>query len=138
MKSQISLNWKQQMAFETTVNGHKLLLDAAPDVGGSDQGPRPKPLMLVALAGCTAMDVVSILEKMRVRPDAFTVDVQGDLTEEHPKVYKTLHITYRFRGKDLPADKIEKAITLSQEKYCGVSAMLSKAAQLSYDMIIED
>ncbi len=138
MKSQISLNWLQQMTFETTVNGHKLILDADQSVGGNDQGPRPKPLLLVALAGCTAMDVVSILEKMRVKPESFTVDVQGDLTEEHPKVYKTLHITYRFKGKYLPADKIEKSITLSQEKYCGVSAMLSKASQLTYDIVIEE
>lgn len=126
------------MAFETSVNGHRLVVDADESVGGSNRGPRPKPLLLVALAGCTAMDVVSILEKMRVKPDGFSVEVDGELTDEHPKVYKSLHVTYRFNGKDLPIDKLEKAINLSQEKYCGVSAMLSKASALSFAIVVED
>lgn len=125
------------MSFETEVNGHKIILDADASVGGQDKGPRPKPLLMVSLAGCTAMDVVSLLGKMRVTVDSFRVEVEGELSEEHPKVYKYLHIRYIFKGDNLPPDKIEKAISLSQEKYCGVSAMLSKATKLSYEIVLE-
>ena len=111
------------MAFEADVYGHKIMLDASEAGGGENRGPRPKPLLLAALAGCTGMDVVSILKKMRVEVEAFNVVVEGDLTEEHPKQYAKMHIIYEFKGKDLPMDKLEKAINLSEERYCGVSAM---------------
>lgn len=137
MKQSINLDWKEAMSFETVVNGHKLIIDADEAVGGRNLGPRPKPLLLVALAGCTAMDVVSMLGKMRVQPDAFRVNVEGELTEEHPKVYHKLHVQYIFRGENLPMDKLEKAVNLSQEKYCGVSAMLSKAAQITHEIVVE-
>jgi len=111
-------------------------LDANPEVGGKDLGPRPKPLMMVALAGCTAMDVVSILKKMRVNIEGFNVRVEGELTEQHPKHFDSMHIIYEFKGKDLPVDKIKKAIEMSQETYCGVSASYRKAMQLSYEIKI--
>lgn len=137
MKQSINLDWTEAMSFETQVNGHKIVLDADEAVGGHNLGPRPKPLILVALAGCTAMDVVSMLGKMRVQPDAFRVNVEGELTDEHPKVYQKLHIQYIFRGENLPLDKLEKAVNLSQEKYCGVSAMLAKAAQITHEIVVE-
>lgn len=137
MKNSISLNWNDAMSFETSLNGHKIVIDADEKVGGKDRGPRPKALLLVALAGCTAMDVISMLEKMRVQPDSFRVDVEGELTEEHPKFYKKLHVKYIFKGKDLPMDKLEKAANLSQEKYCGVSAMLAKASELTHEIVLE-
>jgi putative redox protein len=137
MKQSISLNWNDAMSFETTLNGHKITIDADESVGGKDRGPRPKALLLVALAGCTAMDVISMLGKMRVQTETFRVDVEGELTEEHPKVYKTLHVKYIFKGNDLPMDKLEKAVNLSQEKYCGVSAMLAKAAELTHEIVVE-
>ena len=123
----VKVNWLQNMAFEAEVNGHKIVIDAAEAVGGENLGPRPKPLMLVALAGCTGMDVVSILNKMRVEVEAFNVVVEGDLTEEHPKQFSQMRVIYEFKGKDLPMDKLEKAINLSEERYCGVSAMYKKA-----------
>lgn len=122
----VRINWMENMAFEAEVNGHKIILDAAKSVGGENRGPRPKPLMLVALAGCTGMDVVSILKKMRVKVEAFNVVVEGDLTEEHPKQFSQMRVIYEFKGKDLPMDKLEKAINLSEERYCGVSAMYKK------------
>jgi len=137
MKHNISLDWNEAMSFETTVNGHKILIDADESVGGNNTGPRPKPLLMVALAGCTAMDVIAMLGKMRVQTDAFRVDVEGELTDEHPKIYHKLHVKYIFKGKDLPMDKLEKAVNLSQERYCGVSAMLAKAAQLTHEIIVE-
>lgn len=136
MKDTINIRWIGDMAFETEVNNHKIILDAAPQVGGKDMGPRPKPLMMVALAGCTGMDVVSILKKMRVDLEAFNVRVEGQLTDEHPKHFVSMHIVYEFKGKDLPMDKLKKAIELSQETYCGVSASYRKAMQLTYEIKI--
>lgn len=126
------------MAFEAEVNGHKIVVDAVESVGGRNLGPRPKPLLLASLAGCTAMDVISILEKMRVKVDAFHVEVVAEQTEEHPKAYSQIKILYKFKGKDLPMDKLQKAVDLSQERYCGVSAMLRKASELSFEIIVEE
>lgn len=132
----VKVNWIENMAFEAEVNGHKIILDAAEAVGGENRGPRPKPLMLVALAGCTGMDVVSILKKMRVEVEAFDVVVEGDLTEEHPKQFNQMRVIYEFKGKDLPMDKLEKAINLSEERYCGVSAMYRKAIGITTEIRI--
>ena len=134
MAESININWQGDMSFDAVVNGHHIVLDAVAAVGGKDQGPRPKPLILVALAGCTGMDVVSILDKMRVKPDALNIEVEGELTEEHPRYYHKLHIIYHFTGQDLPVDKLEKAIQLSQERYCGVTAMLQKAAVITHEI----
>ncbi|MCK3683454.1 OsmC family protein [Maribellus sp. YY47] len=124
------------MAFEAEVNGHKLILDAAEEVGGENRGPRPKPLLLTALAGCTGMDVVSILKKMRVELDNFDVIVEGDLTEEHPRQFFKMNVIYEFTGKDLPLDKLKKAVSLSEERYCGVSAMFKKAIEVTTEIRI--
>jgi putative redox protein len=132
----VKVNWLENMAFEAEVNGHKIIIDAAEPVGGENRGPRPKPLMLVALAGCTGMDVVSILKKMRVEVEAFNVVVEGDLTEEHPKQFSQMRVIYEFKGNDLPMDKLEKAINLSEERYCGVIAMYRKAIGITTEIRI--
>jgi putative redox protein len=137
MKTKVEVTWTKDMVFEALVNDHIILLDAEESVGGHEHGPRPKPLMLVALGGCTGMDVISILKKMKVQPTFFSVHVEGELTEEHPKVYHTITIIYTFRGKDLELEKLEKAVLLSQEKYCGVTAMLEKASKIHHKIIIE-
>lgn len=124
------------MAFETEVNGHKLIIDAGPASGGEDRGPRPKQLMLSALGGCTAMDVVAMLKKMRVNIDGLNVIVEGDLTEDYPKHFFKMHVIYEFKGKDLPLDKLQKVIDLSSEKYCGVSAVYRKAMELTSEIRI--
>ena len=134
MKESINLKWLDKMVFETEIDGHKIKVDAKEEVGGTDQGPRPKPLMMVALAGCTAMDVISILNKMRLDVEIFNVKVEGDLTEEHPKHFTAMHIIYEFKGKDLPMDKLERAVQLSQENYCGVSASYKKAMKLTHEI----
>ena len=138
MKQEISISWKDGMAFEADVNGHKIMLDAGEQFGGRDLGPRPKPLMLVALAGCTAMDVVSILTKMRVELDHFDVRVEGEQSEEQPVHYTGMHIIYEFWGKNLPDDKLEKAITLSHERYCGVSAVYRKAMPVTHTYVVHN
>lgn len=130
MNHTVEVNWMDNMAFEAIVNDHKIILDTDESAGGNDRGPRPKALTLASLGGCSGMDVVSILAKMRVVPDEFGMTITGELTEEHPKVYHTITVVYHFKGKNLPMDKLEKAVNLSQERYCGVSAMLGKSAKI--------
>lgn len=134
MKETINVNWSGGMSFSTEIDGHKIQADAKKEFGGEGKGPRPKPLMMFALAGCTGMDVVSILKKMRVEVEDFDIEIQSEMTEEHPKVYSKMHIIYKFKGKDLPQDKIEKAIRLSQDQYCGVSAMYKKAMEITHEI----
>jgi len=133
---QVKVNWLENMAFEAEVCGHKITIDAAEPVGGENRGPRPKPLMLVALAGCTGMDVISILKKMHVEVDVFNVVVEGDLTDEHPKQFSQMRVIYEFKGTDLPVDKLEKAVHLSEERYCGVSAMYRKTIGITSEIRI--
>ena len=135
-REEVNVTWMEKMAFEAEINGHKIVIDAAEKVGGENRGPRPKPFMLAALAGCTGMDVVSILKKMRVEPDYFNVKVEGDLTEEHPKQFYKMNVIYEFKGKDLPMEKLKKAVSLSEERYCGVSAMYKKAIELTSEIRI--
>lgn len=138
MNNNVKVAWTGDMGFEAEVNDFKIKLDADEKVGGKNQGPRPKALTLVSLAGCTGMDVISILTKMRVQPDDFDVNVTGELTEEHPKYYKSIHIVYTFKGKDLPMSKLEKAVNLSQDRYCGVSEMLRKSSKITHEIVIEE
>lgn len=140
MKEKVDVRWQDEMAFEASLheNTQKIMIDATPAVGGRNLGPRPKTLLLVSLGGCTAMDVISILKKMRVTPDYFNVEVEGELTEEHPKYFHTITVNYIFRGKDLPLDKIQKAVSLSEERYCGVSEMLRKSSTIKSNIIIEE
>lgn len=137
MGEKINVEWNEEMSFNATVNDHKITLDAVASVGGKDRGPRPKPLALVSLGGCTGMDVISILKKMRVKPAYFNVEVEGHMTEEHPKYYDKIHIKYYFKGEDLPEKKIEKAVNLSQDRYCGVTKMLGAAAEITHEIILE-
>ena len=136
MKHNVNTTWKENMTFDSLVSGHHVIMDASTDGGGENKGPRPKELMLTALAGCTGMDVVSILKKMRVEVENFTVNIEANVTEEHPKHYDSMHIIYAFTGKDLPLDKLEKAVKLSQEQYCGVSYMYKKAMEVTYEIIV--
>jgi len=138
MNNSITANWKKKMAFEVEVGGHKMMIDAGEKVGGENKGPTPKPFMLVALGGCTAMDVISILTKMRVKLDDFSVKVEGDLTDEHPKHYYKMKVIYEFTGKNLPMEKLQKAVNLSEERYCGVSASYRKAMELSSEIIVHE
>jgi putative redox protein len=136
-KESVTSKWLENLAFESEINGHKLILDASPAVGGEDRGPRPKNLMLAALGSCTGIDVVSILKKMRVEPEGLEVTVEGDLTEDHPKHFYKMHIIYEFTGKDLPMDKLQKAISLSEERYCSVRAVYKKAMEITSEIRIK-
>ena len=136
MKHVVDLAWTDKVAFETDMDGHKVVIDATEESGGSDLGPRPKKLMLTALAGCTGIDVIMILKKMKVEPEAFNVIVEADVTDEHPKHYSKMKVIYQFKGKDLPKDKLEKAVKLSEEKYCGVTEVYKKAMEMESEIRI--
>lgn len=136
MEQESLLSWKGNMEFETELYGHKLIIDAAPEGGGQNKGTRPKILLLTALSGCSGMDVISILRKMKIEPEVFNVRVVGNLTEEHPKFYQEMKIIYEFKGDNLPEDKLIKAVELSLEKYCGVAALFKKAIPINYEIKI--
>ena len=132
----IVLEWNENMSFSSHVNGHIINIDASEEFGGQNLGPRPKPLMMVALAGCTGMDVISILRKMRIYPDSFQVKIESVLTEDHPKHYTAMKVIYLLTGNNIPPDKVKRAVQLSEEQYCGVSAVYRKAMELSFEIII--
>lgn len=132
----IKTQWKGDLTFEADVNGHKVVMDANQEAGGNDSGPSPKKLMLVALSGCTGMDVVSILKKMHVDIEKCNIEVQGDVTEVHPKHYFKMHVIYEFTGKDLPIEKLEKAVKMSEDTYCGVEALYRKAIEVTSEIKI--
>jgi putative redox protein len=138
MSQQAIVTWQSNMAFEATINGHEVIMDADVSAGGNDQGPRPKILLLAGLGGCTGMDVISILAKMKIIPEKFWMEISAEMTEEHPKIYNQIKLVYYFKGKDLAFDKLEKAVHLSKDKYCGVSAMLSKSAETLFEIKVVD
>ena len=138
MKHIVETKWTGKMSFNANVSGHNIPMDAMPENGGDDSGARPKQLMMAALAGCTGMDVVSILQKMRVELDGFDITIEAEMTEEHPKHYTSMHIIYMFKGKNLDVEKLTKAIELSQERYCGVSIVYRKAMIVTYEIKIID
>jgi putative redox protein len=138
MKHIVDMSWTDKLAFEADMDGHKVIIDASEEGGGSDLGPRPKKLMLTSLAGCTGIDVIMILKKMKVEPEAFNVVVEGELTDEHPMYYHKIKVLYQFKGKNLPIEKLEKAVKLSEEKYCGVSALYRKAVTLESEIRVEE
>jgi len=138
MKETIKARWLNDLAFEAEVDGHKLYMDTSMEHGGKNIGPRPKPLMMVALAGCTGMDVAAILKKMREDIEELTIEVEGDVSEDHPKRFERMKVIYRVKGKGVNRKNVEKAVNLSSTKYCGVSANYSKAFPITHEIIIEE
>jgi len=126
--------WKHEMVFEaaseTSVN---YTMDAS-EIG---KAATPKQFVLMGLIGCTGMDVVSILNKMRVKFQDFSVEAQAEFSDEHPKVFVKIDLTYKIKGENLDRSKVEKAVELSMDKYCGVSAMLRKSAEINSQILIE-
>ncbi len=115
-----------------TDSNHWITVDGPEDFGGSNAGIRPKELLLLGLAGCTASDVISILRKKRVKLVDFEINITAEVTEEHPKVYTKIDLEYVFYGDDVDTKAVERAIELSQTKYCGVTAMFEKAMEINH------
>ncbi len=125
---------KSKMQFQATLpSGHTVTMDASPEVGGEDQGPRPMEILLSAVGGCSGIDIVSILEKMRLKVDTFAMEVSGDRAEDHPRRFTQVHIHYRLTG-DLPEDKVRRAIDLSRDIYCSVSQSLNAQVTTSFEI----
>ncbi len=129
--------WRENNIFDTVIDGHTLTIDLAEEAGGNDAGPRPKKLVLAAATGCTGLDVVEILKKMRIDIKSFAIDVEADLTTEYPITYTSIKVIYEFEGDNLPKDKIERACRLSFDSYCGVMALLKKAIPVTYEIRIK-
>jgi len=119
-------------------SGHWVPIDTVNKFGGNEGAAKPMELVLLGLGGCTAMDVLSIVKKMHITLDDFNIDIEAENATEHPKVFTQITINYRFYGKDLDSSKLEKAVNLSQDKYCSVSAMLAKTADIDYKIYIND
>lgn len=115
-----------------TDSNHWITMDGPEEFGGSNAGIRPKELLLISLAGCTGSDVASILQKKRVKLDGFEMNITADVAEEHPQVFTKINLEYVFYGKNLTVKEIERAIELSQTKYCSVTAMLQKAMPIEH------
>ncbi len=135
--TKLDANLKGKMAWEMDINGHTFITDATEEIGGENRGPSPKVLLLAGLIGCTGVDVKMILDKMKVELSHMQISVEADSSDTHPKVYTRIHLIYTFFGKDLPLDKLERAVKLSKDRYCGVSAMLNKAAPITYEIVVK-
>jgi len=133
MGYKVNTVWKEKMAFESQLGNHVVRMDTTPELG-DDSGASPKQLLLAGLAGCTGMDVASLLKKMRVSFTNFEMDIEADLTEEHPIVFSEIRLKYIFWGDNLDKAKVEKAVNLSKDRYCGVSAMLKKNSPIEYSI----
>ncbi|MDX1700888.1 MAG: OsmC family protein [Melioribacteraceae bacterium] len=120
-----------------TDSNHWITTDGPESFGGSNAGIRPKELLLISLAGCTGADVSAILQKKKVVLDSFKINISAESTDTHPKVYTKIHLEYVFSGDEIKEKDIERAIELSQNTYCGVTAMLSKSIDITYSYIIE-
>ena len=118
--------WKQGLAFDSTFDGHTIELNGATGEDGRRLGFGPKALLLSGLAGCSGIDVVDILTKMKIDFDSLEIIAKADQTDEHPRVFKEISITYRIKTEPENEGRVKRAVDLSLEKYCGVAAMLSK------------
>jgi putative redox protein len=127
----ITTKWLGNMTFESNnPSGHSIKIDIAKEDGGDSNGLRPKALMLSSLAGCSGLDVVSLMKKMKLEVDEFHIETIANLTDEHPKFYDKVVIEYHFHGSNLNEKKLQKAVDLSVEKYCGVMEMFRQFAKL--------
>ena len=128
--------WKENNIFETDVDGHNIVIDLAKEAGGNDAGPRPKKLLLFAAAGCTGLDVIEIVRKMRLQITNFDIRIDAEMSDEDPKQYTSLKVIYEFEGENLPIEKLERACKISFDQYCGVLAMYKKAVPVTYEVRI--
>jgi len=131
--------WLGKMAFESTnPSGLNLRIDASTSDGGEGSGYRPKALMLSGLAGCSGLDVASLIEKMKLKVDDFHIETIANLTDEHPRYYDKVKLEYHFYGSDLDEKKLQRAVDLSVEKYCGVMEMFRRFAELEIETVFHD
>ena len=130
----LSVNWVDGMLMVGKSNsGHSITMDGPTDIGGENLGVRPMEMLLLGVAGCTMIDVVTTLKKMRQNLIHCETKISAERADEHPKVFTDIHIHFIVQGKDLDSKKVDKAIILSAEKYCSASIMLGKTANITHD-----
>ena len=133
----ISVNWVDGMLMVgKSHSGHSITMDGPPEIGGDNLGVRPMEMLLLGVAGCTMIDVVTTLKKMRQELTHCETKLSAERADEHPKVFTDIHIQFIVKGQDLDPKKVEKAITLSADKYCSASIMLGKTASITHDFEI--
>ncbi len=137
MKTRVK--WAQDMMFVAeTGSGHAVVMDGAPEIGGHNLGPRPMEMLLVGLGGCTAIDVVMILKRGREAVTDCVVEMDAERADTEPKVFTKIHMHYIVTGQQLDANKVDRAIKLSAEKYCSASAMLGAMATITHDFEVRE
>ena len=137
MKTRVK--WAHDMLFVgETASGHAVVMDAAPDVGGRNLGPRPMELLLVGLGGCSSIDVVLILKRSREAVTDCDVEIEAERADTDPKIFTSIKLHFIVTGNNLDAKKVERAIKLSHDKYCSASAILMATAKMSYDFEIRE
>jgi putative redox protein len=130
----VSTSFLGGRVFDSEINGHHVTTDAVIADGGNNEGPGPKRLMLASLAGCTGIDIVSILDKMKASYSQLVIDVQASLSEDHPKIYTHVKVVYKIKIAEADQNKMAKAVNLSEEKYCGVMAMFKHFAKVETEI----
>ena len=139
MSQTVITTWKENMILESdNPHGNHVLMETESNFGGTNTGLNPKALMLSSIGGCTGLDVLSLFKKMRVEVDDIKIIVNGELTDEHPKYYNKVSIDYHFTGTDLNEAKINKAVDLSVERYCGVIEMFRQFAEVKTNIHFHD
>ncbi|MCB1734409.1 MAG: OsmC family protein [Gammaproteobacteria bacterium] len=135
MKARVK--WVEDAMFlSESGSGHAVVMDGAPEFGGRNMGPRPMEMLLMGMGGCTAFDVVLILKKFRLDVVDCEVQVEAERADEQPKVFTKIHAHFIVKGRNLDASKVERAVSLSAEKYCSASIMLGKTAEMTHDFEI--
>ncbi|MBD1373592.1 OsmC family protein [Hazenella sp. IB182357] len=130
----VAIQWNGKMSFTSELpSGHRLEMDAAPEVGGENKGPRPTEALLSAVGTCSGIDIVDILRKMRLQVDEFDMEIEAERAAEHPRRFTKMNIHYKLTG-DLPVEKVKRAVQLSIEKYCSVSHSLSALITTSFEI----
>ncbi len=128
----VNAEWKGKMKFSATdESGHTITMDAPIQAGGENTAPSPLTLILMSVAGCTGIDIVSILGKMKQEIEWFNIQVEGQRADDHPKVYTNVNLIYQFKGKNVAPEKVERAIKLSADKYCSAMHIVNKTAQIN-------
>ncbi len=129
----INVDWQDKLQFVGDLpSGHTVIMDGSEKIGGENKGARPLELLLNGLAGCTGIDIVMILKKMQQEVSEFSMEVEGERAEEHPKRFTKIHLTYKLKGKNLDEKKVARAIQLSEEKYCSASSSFNAEITSSY------
>ncbi len=134
----VRVKWVDGLRFVATDDmGHSIVLDASKQSGGEDSGFSPLQLLLAGLGGCTGIDIVDLMRKQRQSVDDLEIIVSGERVEEPPRVYKNIHVEYKVKGKDITEEAVQRAIRLSEDKYCSVGAMLKAKANVTSTYVLQ-